>query len=263
MTKFEKFMFIVVVIGLIFVAGYPAFAQTSLTAEKAQIFLYQEDYGVNYNNAAGTVAFTLSYDGTGTTCTACISSAGDSMEVWVDSVTQTDFDYPAAGNIGFNITAYFDAGNTMEDLVAYFDALPDFSCAIGTHMPPWIDDETKIAATASTTVASTATNFLAAYMISTKVDPASNQCVISHGHKSYQTFGAGNTCTFDIYEYTPGEDEVRMYRYPCTTATAQEKKNDEFRVDATRGYDVYYMLDFSCAANAVDYLFTNYSLLRR
>lgn len=260
-TTFDKAVYFLLVSMMLCLVSS---AQTSITAEKAQIAIFQEKFSSEVNGATGTIAFYLSYDGAGTTVTSAISAGGDSMEVWVDGAPFTGFDYPVAANQGLNITAYFAAGNDVSDLVAKLDAHADFTCTIGEHMPPFINAAYQIKATSSTTVKTTATAFYGGGICSLRLEPDTNKTLILRGFTADMTFGSG-TGYLKIYEYNPITTAATLrYSYPLTTTVEFAKNIDEFRIDMAKGnYAYVYGVLSAVAPNAADYVHVMYSNLSR
>jgi len=254
---------IILSIVLIVIALAPAAFAQALTAEKAAIAVWQEEFKADYATAATTIAMTLSYDGDGTAGTIEVTAGGASIEVTIDGASHADLSYPD-GNNGINVQAYFDAGNTLVDLVAFIDSSDDFTCVIGENMPPWIADDAKIKVMAAAAWTLTAdVDLPAGFLIAVKGTGATNRSVLSRAHKTYQTFSAG--CTLDLYEYNSSDGATRIMRYPVATTVTREKNNDEYRVDASSGSDAYFILDYSAsdAPNAADYIYYTYSIYRR
>ena len=240
-------------------------AQTAITADNALISIAYEDFNGVFSNAASTIAMTLTWTGAGSAANITISAEGASLEVKVDGTSHADLKFPAANN-GINLALYFASGKTFADLAAFIDSSDDFTCTLGTNMPPWINSATKLKVmTEAALTKNTAKSLPAGYLIAAKMPKNVRQTISAKGLKVYPTFGAGNTCSLELYEYDSGEGETLLAKFPQTTATAFQLKNDEFRVDATKAYDAYILMDYSsnAAPNAVDYLMATYSYLRR
>lgn len=255
--------FIVMIVMFLFMAS-SVFAQASITVSDAMLGVYTEEHGSFYQLPANTIAMSLTYDGTATTVTACVSAGGDSFEVFLggNGTVDTNVAYPA-GNNGFNLTAYMAAGNTFEDFVAFLNNLDDYTCTIGDDMLPWTVSAAKLKASATTTLSTTAATFYAGYMVAKKISPASYQCAILRGFRTVGTFGSGYGY-FDVYAYKSGVGATRKFRYTLGTGTAIEYKLNEIRIDCPRGYDLYFVVDLTATdPNAADFIRGSYSLLRR
>ena len=256
----KKILLIFVFLGLL----VPAQAQShgAITGDSALIAIAQEEYNAIFATAGTTDAFTITFTGTQDTAEVKVGVAGATMEIHVaGSAVKIDGD-----STEIVLATYFDSGaKTFQDLANTLNSAANITCVIGEHMPPWMYDAKKLKTGTTTLTKNVATGVPAGYMIAAKA-PADGvrKIVVSRGFKLHPTFGSG-TGHYDIYSYDSINGETRLFRQPLATATAVQYKNDEFRVDAARNKDVYYVIDLSGidpnASN--DYIIQTYSYFRR